>query len=120
MTESTPELRPCPFCGSKGEIEIRNLGDGEIQAIVDCKECNCAIVADSESDAINEWNSAYCWEKLDRLKKSNAALVEAAKSVYYQYFARIQATAHVLQASKSEGDACDMIQKALAEAKDLQ
>ena len=59
------ELRPCPWCGSKNH----HLGDA-INSWVKCLDCGNSLFSDRTGieDAISKWNSAWCWNEIDRLK----------------------------------------------------
>ena len=39
---NTPELKPCPFCGSEADMKI-SFADGETRAIIFCKGCSANI-----------------------------------------------------------------------------
>ena len=60
MTES--ELKPCPFCGAKNELEIWGVGcdegsKGEELWVVHCANCGCSMNGlDSKKEAIEAWN----------------------------------------------------------------
>lgn len=55
-------LKPCPFCGAKDELEIWDLGGdkwGNIKElwIVHCANCGCNMDwLDSKKEAIEAWN----------------------------------------------------------------
>lgn len=51
------ELRQCPFCGSALKTICLNEGWAE------CSQCE--IIHE-----ITNWNAAYCWKEIDRLKEA--------------------------------------------------
>ena len=68
-------LKPCPFCGGKGEIKNEIIW-GEHRTYVRCKECFCRtdyIVVSpsycSEEKAAERWNMRYGGEQ-EQWKKS--------------------------------------------------
>jgi hypothetical protein len=76
------------------------------------------IIGDGDLIAYNDYMTDADAKFIVRAVNSHEALLLAAKNLYYQYFARIQATAHVLDVSEGEGKACDAIQKAIAQAEE--
>ena len=60
---SEPELKPCPFCGGKAIIRLRQFDLFQVGAEVVCKKCGCRtdLIAPSieyaaKDKAISEWN----------------------------------------------------------------
>lgn len=54
MTEPKEnELKPCPWCGTIPRMSIYSHWSG------------CCITDEEE------WNNAYCWKEIERLKKEN-------------------------------------------------
>lgn len=70
MSDNKEELKPCPFCGKSVEVEHWE-GDGDIV------DPPCI----GESFTLEEWNNAYCWKELDRLR----ALNERYKKIVEEY-----------------------------------
>lgn len=56
-THNEEELKPCPFCGQEQNVEHWD-GDGDI--------VDPPCIGDYFT--LEEWNSAYCWKEIDRLK----------------------------------------------------
>lgn len=53
------ELKPCPFCGSKADLEITSLFEGDTSFVVSCTGCGCELLARhnaTEQEAIDAWN----------------------------------------------------------------
>jgi hypothetical protein len=63
------ELKPCPFCWQTPETSINLNGDKSICHLNECKNL----------ESIKEWNSAWCWKEIDRLKESIKTKDEALK-----------------------------------------
>lgn len=62
--DSGVELKPCPFCGEQPEIQVKDkIYDVQVVA---CKNVHCDFYVRPE---VEDWNSAYCWKEIDRLKK---------------------------------------------------
>lgn len=56
------ELKPCPFCGAKKELEIVYIG--EKAWMVHCAMCGCSIdCSDTGEEAIEAWNRRNWNEK---------------------------------------------------------
>lgn len=63
-----PDLKPCPFCGGKPissyipphEHHIVDLPPYEGSGCVECPDCECAVVARTEEEAIEKWNRRVC------------------------------------------------------------
>jgi Lar family restriction alleviation protein len=51
------ELRPCPFCGSKAEIE--RVGDARQSTIYACTQCGCRLETGEEWGHGRRWNQRY-------------------------------------------------------------
>lgn len=66
---TTEDLKPCPFC--KKKPLIRNAY-GSVQPRLNH---SCGFV-DIHEGAIPDWNSAYCWKRIDELEKE---LLEQAR-----------------------------------------
>ena len=50
------ELKPCPFCGGKGEIE--RMGTGRVSMIIACVECGCRLETGETFISKNcQWNT---------------------------------------------------------------
>lgn len=53
------ELKPCPFCGSRADLEITSLFEGDTTLVVSCTGCGCELLARrnaTEQEAIAAWN----------------------------------------------------------------
>ena len=69
------ELKPCPFCGEKNNIDCVDCGitTGTIKGFVKCQNCGAAICSThGYIDAIKLWNR---WEKVVQ-KQPTADVVE--------------------------------------------
>lgn len=73
MTTEPTELKPCPFCGKKARF-IESWKDGNYFY---CKECYKNFNFSKEN-----WNSAWCWKEIDRLKAELAGALETASLDY--------------------------------------
>lgn len=53
---TTPELKPCPFCGDESDAEPRNYGTGAWHVL--CSHCGVSLPANhaTEDAAIAAWN----------------------------------------------------------------
>lgn len=50
------ELKPCPFCGGKAELNVYPF-DTRNEYQVECENCFCqTYVYDTEQDAIEAWD----------------------------------------------------------------
>ena len=49
-------LKPCPFCGNKAEID---LVESEYTWYAGCTKCTCEIQDSSEASVIKEWNTRH-------------------------------------------------------------
>jgi len=76
------EIKPCPFCGSKAFIERHEphvhkfaifMPDHPGSVTIECVNCSCGMIAESEIDVIKQWNNRYEIESL------RAKLAEAEK-----------------------------------------
>jgi Lar family restriction alleviation protein len=66
------ELKPCPFCGGKAEIE--RLGDNRQSTIISCTECGC-ILENGEAFRHGEaWNTRAADATIARLEAENARM----------------------------------------------
>lgn len=65
----TSELRPCPWCGAKPFEE-----DG----LLECQTYQCPTKHEWYPQT---WNSAWCWQEIDRLKRERDAYREVAISI---------------------------------------
>ena len=54
MTEHTPDLLPCPFCG--GDAEIERLGTTRLSTIYQCTDCGCSLETGEEWGHGDGWN----------------------------------------------------------------
>ena len=57
----TPDLKPCPFCGSKPTVDKCELQDGTVFYTVLCYNINCAVrpkadYCKDKSFIIKQWN----------------------------------------------------------------
>lgn len=72
------ELKPCPFCGEKNNIDCVDCGitTGTIKGFVKCQNCGATICSTHEYvDAIKLWNR---WEKVVQ-KQPTADVVEIVR-----------------------------------------
>ena len=72
------ELKPCPFCGEKNNIDCIDCGitTGTIKGFVKCQNCGATICSMHEYiDAIKLWNR---WEKVVQ-KQPTADVVEIVR-----------------------------------------
>lgn len=53
MTELSPELLPCPFCGSRNVHSEQTVTDGSVW----CGDCCGKMVKADEPTAIEQWNT---------------------------------------------------------------
>ncbi len=59
-----PNLKPCPFCGGMPissyipphEHYLVDMPPYEGSGCVECPDCECAVVAKTEEEAIEKWN----------------------------------------------------------------
>ncbi len=51
------KLLPCPFCGSKAEIE--RIGDSRQSTQYQCNSCSCSLETGEEWDHGADWNKRY-------------------------------------------------------------
>lgn len=65
-------LRRCPFCGGKAELEVSRHGSKEYDyAVVSCKKCKASVRYDIDVEysakdmAIENWNRRYVDEISD-------------------------------------------------------
>ena len=68
------DLLPCPFCGSKAEIE--RYGDSRKSTIYSCTNCGCSLETGEEWGHGRRWN-----ERADRLNEAVLAEREACAKV---------------------------------------
>ena len=50
------DLKPCPFCGNKAEIDFF---ESECTWYIGCTNCTCEIQDLSEEKAISAWNTRH-------------------------------------------------------------
>ena len=50
------DLKPCPFCGNKAEIDFF---ESECTWYIGCTNCTCEIQDLSEEKAISAWNNRH-------------------------------------------------------------
>lgn len=52
------KLKPCPFCGSKAELQKGDPFGGKQRFYVICFKCGAAMagIAESKKEAAEEWN----------------------------------------------------------------
>lgn len=59
-TIAEERMKPCPFCGGKGELTIVTTSNGTMKYYIGCqdKECGCEITNpfSSVEDAVRAWN----------------------------------------------------------------
>ena len=69
FTETTTELKPCPFCGSK-HIRVWGIDKTQIMSpFVQCGSCLATTsVANTKKEAIKAWNMRA--EKVEQLEKA--------------------------------------------------
>jgi len=84
MTEQN-EWKPCPFCGKPPILEDdwgAGYSIGCIQAFTppDKEEFKkddahpVIVMIKTKEKTIEQWNSAWCWKEIDRLKEENESL----------------------------------------------
>lgn len=70
------DLKPCPFCGEKAEIE--RYGNGRQSTIVNCTMCGCSLETGEEFNHGARWNSRThdltSFEARERSMQERAAL----------------------------------------------
>lgn len=68
------ELRPCPFHGIAGEIRLYpGMIDPNIKPHVGCSLCITSLHGGKNKKlAAENWNSAWCWKRIDELEKENS------------------------------------------------
>lgn len=71
------ELKPCPFCGSQN-LYVRSFGQAGLGSYEETHGPVCQDCLDINRVSVNEWQNAYCWKELDKLKAENEALKMAA------------------------------------------
>jgi len=56
--EDSLELKPCPFCGTKVDMEVMKYANGESNFHVECPECGATSgpVCDTRKEAARLWN----------------------------------------------------------------
>jgi Lar family restriction alleviation protein len=55
IVEVEPNLKPCPFCG--GKAEIQRMGTGRQSMIIECVECGCSLeTGETWIDEHSSWN----------------------------------------------------------------
>lgn len=57
------ELKPCPFCEPPTMAGIKKFKSIEGTNYANCFDCGAAA-------SISEWNNAYCWKEISRLKEA--------------------------------------------------
>lgn len=62
-TKPTPEIKPCPFCGSLAEFEYTPWSEDDQSGDdgmgkVECIKCFASISGDRD-DAIEKWNTRF-------------------------------------------------------------
>lgn len=64
-----PELKPCPFCGSKVDAPYYYdpydgyQGQGLGQYVIRCSRCLARVKQDTKEEAIEAWNRRFTDEK---------------------------------------------------------
>jgi len=53
MSES-PNLKPCPFCGSAEQVELAMRGGGG--AVIRCSSCDAALYGTTPESTVKGWN----------------------------------------------------------------
>jgi hypothetical protein len=71
---NTPELLPCPFCGSDQIQIIFDYGDGYS---VGCKSCSTYVSPFLGSDALNKQKHIDFWNRRSGLMPLKLALIKA-------------------------------------------
>lgn len=71
MTDKTPELAPCPFCGGEAKVGVTDGGHSVWCTKCHCegehtKERNCDYSGESRAKAIAAWNQrASLWQPIE-------------------------------------------------------
>lgn len=57
---TAPELKPCPWCGEKGALEVHR---GHFNSYVECKNCAAYGPNEPDSKTFANWNTRALIEK---------------------------------------------------------
>ena len=82
------ELKPCPFCGCKAEIDrICSVNETEyLEYLVRCSKCGVSMLANSEEITVSSWNTRKLLENnpltLDEVKSLKCSDVVWLKDEY--------------------------------------
>lgn len=69
MIDAKPDLKPCPFCGTKDKVR-ENGKNYQIWCIND--ECPGA-----EFICKDKWQNAYCWKRIEQLEADYSSEIQA-------------------------------------------
>lgn len=55
------ELKPCPFCGGKAEMEVYTKYNGDNDCVVKCIKCGATVPIwhETEEEAARQWNNRF-------------------------------------------------------------